>query len=176
MDWKTLLSTTLFIIVIVLFGIISLLIYDTYFSQTQFFNIVDSDDFTIVNYTILDDYPDGVLFYNNLRFPSNKISYSLDSECNEFRADSARGAFSILENNTVLDFTEETEGQILVSCSQLSEVPEGEYFIAGEGGPNSIINASNFYVSHNGTIFLYTDSSCNRPVVAVHEILHVFRI
>lgn len=175
MVWKELLSTLTLTILIILVGFAGFLLYDIYFAETQFFDILVKEDNTpIFNATISDEYPDGILFYDNLRFKSNKVSYSIDSMCNENRAFDAREAFGILEENTILVFTEKSDGEIKVICEQTSEEPNEEYFIAGEGGPNYIINATNYYIAFNGTIFLYRDNNCNKPVVAMHEILHVF--
>jgi len=175
MGWQSFISSVIFIILLVLFGIASFFLYDAYFSETQFFDIIEKEDTSpIVNKTISDDYPNGILFYENLRFSSNKISYSIDPMCNENRVSNAREAFNILQENTILVFNEKLiDGDIKVICSQTDNLPEGEYFIAGEGGPNFIINATNYYVASNGTIFLYRDTKCSKPVVAIHEILHV---
>ena len=158
-----------------LFGIASFFLYGAYFSETQFFDIIEKEDTSpIVNKTISDNYPNGILFYENLRFSSNKISYSIDSMCNENRVSNSREAFDILDKNTILVFNEKSiDGDIKVICSQTYEEPDEDYFIAGEGGPNFIINATNYYVAINGTIFLYRDGNCDKPVVAIHEILHV---
>lgn len=176
MNWKELVSTLMIFILILLLGLASFLLYDLYFAETQLFNLLSINDNTpIFNTSISDEYPDGILFYDNLRFKSDKISYSIDSECNENRASDSREAFDILEENTVLVFTEkEFNGDIKVVCEQTSKEPNEDYFIAGEGGPNYIVNASNYYIVSNGTIFLYRDNNCDNPVVATHEILHVF--
>ncbi len=128
----------------------------------------------IINNQIYDEYPDGVLFYPNLRFSKRDLTFTIGSACSEKRGQDAREAFSVLDNNTILRFNElELNGDIEVTCSELSRSPDEDYFIAGEGGPSAIINTSKYYVILNGTILFYRDNKCDEPIVALHEILHV---
>jgi hypothetical protein len=121
------------------------------------------------------DYPEGLLFYPNMRFPDKTISYSISSECTAENAENARKGFSLLQEQTILSFSEETlNGRIKVSCSpEAKKIQESEYFIAGEGGPTNIINTTKYYVILNGTILLYGQDKCERPIVSIHETLHV---
>ncbi len=170
-------------LIIILLGIIGFIIYQIYpiidskyFSEIENFVPVKDDgaNASIVNNLILDDFPEGALFYDNMRFQDKRISYFIDVMCSDERANDARNAFRLLEENTILNFYEvNLGGQIEVSCSDIERRVDEDYFVAGEGGPSSIINASNYYVINNGTIFLYRDNSCSKPIVAIHEILHV---
>lgn len=121
------------------------------------------------------DYPEGLLFYPVMRFPDNKISYSISLECSEEIAKNARDGFSSLQQQTILEFFEDQlNGEIKVSCSpEKKELQKSEYFIAGEGGPTEIINTTKYYVILNGTILLYGKEKCEKPIVSIHEILHV---
>ena len=170
-------------LIIILLGIIGFIIYQIYpiidsyyFSEVEKFVPVrdDGKNVSIVNKAILDDFPEGALFYDNMRFKNKEISYFIDVMCSDERANDARDAFKLLQENTILQFYEiNSNGQIEVSCSDSERKIDKDYFIAGEGGPSSIINASNYYVINNGTIFLYRDNTCSKPIVAIHEILHV---
>ncbi|MEM3113120.1 MAG: CARDB domain-containing protein [Candidatus Pacearchaeota archaeon] len=179
------LDTLSYMLIFILLGVIGFIIYQIYpiidsyyFSEVEkFVPVNDEGNRSIVNITIPDDFPDGVLFYDNMRFKDKRISYFIDQTCSSDRADDARRAFDLLEENTILEFYElDLNGQIEVSCSNSKRterrINEG-YFIAGEGGPSSIINATNFYIINNGTIFLYKENTCSKPIIAIHEILHV---
>ena len=61
--------------------------------------------------------------------------------------------------------------EILITCESKTRF-EGEFFIAGEGGPTNITQAGDFNVIHNGGIILLRDSRCERPNIAIHELLH----
>lgn len=113
------------------------------------------------------------LFYENIRFPDKLITYSINPECSEIRARDAREAFELIQNNTILEFAEiKKASQIIVSCSEIEKEVK-EYFIVGEGGPLTIVNTSKNYIILNGTILLYNDNNCKKPIVVIHEILHV---
>jgi len=150
------------------------LFYQAYLSENIPFQILGKQELPLVsNISGQEDYPQGMMFYENLRFKQKTISYSIDDSCSEKRFNDAITAFDILDNSTILDFIEEENGEIFVSCSQ--EIPQIDerHFISGEGGPTSIVNATNFNVVLNGTILLYEDNDCQSPIVAIHEILHV---
>jgi len=79
-----------------------------------------------------------------------------------------------LQNYTILNFHEvNTNGEVNVYCSDEVKGLTNKYFIAGEGGPDFIINTSNYNIILNGTVLLYRANKCDRPVVVMHEILHV---
>ncbi len=111
-------------------------------------------------------------FYPNMRYPDSLISYQISDECNEKKTEQMKRAFQILEEQTFLQFTEKTNNpEIEISCSEKDIAKKG-YFIAGEGGPNTIINTSLYNVILNGTILLYKESSCREPILQLHELLH----
>src|SRR3989344_7859555 len=112
-------------------------------------------------------------FYPEMRFSSNKISYSIADKCDFERKNDVIAAFNILDEKTVIDFYESDKGNIQVLCSEIPPEPEQEgHFIAGEGGPSKIINATKFSIIEEGKISLYREEKCDEPLVAIHEILH----
>jgi hypothetical protein len=112
-------------------------------------------------------------FYPNMRYPDKRISYNIADSCGQGKRENAEGAFRILQEKTILEFYEKEDGEIKVLCSDIAPEAEDEgHFVAGEGGPTDIINASLFNVIFSGQVALYKDEKCDSPKVAVHEILH----
>jgi len=114
-------------------------------------------------------------FYNNMRFPSADISYSISDSCADYKKESVERAFSIISEKTIIRFfPSSTSPEIIVSCSDSPpEKEDSGHFIAGEGGPTEIINTSRFNVILSGKVALYREESCDEPKIAIHEILHV---
>lgn len=118
-------------------------------------------------------------FYNNMRFASNKISYDAESACDSKKLADIYEAFSILSNRTLLNFYQTTKDpQINFLCSEITfEKLSGEqksYYVAGEGGPTEAINLSNgYYLIEHGQVSIFGNEKCNKPNLALHEILHV---
>jgi len=112
-------------------------------------------------------------FYQNMRYPNSSISYRIDSKkCTLQKKDDATRAFEILENLTILNFYPVNSGEeISVTCSDEVKVDEN-FFVAGEGGPVNITQIDDFYVILFGKVLLLQESKCQRPNVAIHEILH----
>ena len=176
-DIGLVLSIILFVLLILIVGY--LLFYITGMkesSQKLFFisnQTIKDNNTPIFNSDISDEYPEGILFYPKMRFSTNHITYTIDESCPETRVKNAQEAFAILENETILNFEELSKGgQTLVSCSDDIPFIDDTLFIAGEGGP-VIINSSNRVIITNGSVLLYEDSKCSKPIVAIHEILHV---
>ncbi len=112
-------------------------------------------------------------FYENMRFPSPEISYSINEECTLQKKGEMIEAFELVSNVTDLNFFEDLENpQISIDCDEKSKMEEG-LFIAGEGGPTKIIPGDQFNVILLGRILLIRNSNCQRPNVAIHELLHV---
>ena len=112
-------------------------------------------------------------FYPDMRYRDERISYWIEPTCSPEKRESAETAFSIIEEKTVLDFYYEIGGEIGILCSNVQPEPEEEgHFVAGEGGPSEIINASRYNVILSGRAALYRDNLCDKPNVAIHEILH----
>ncbi|MAG07778.1 hypothetical protein CMI46_03100 [Candidatus Pacearchaeota archaeon] len=172
------LKSLIFIIVIwlVLFAVLSYLLYDRYLIEEQTFGafVREDENVSLFDDEVYDEFPDGMMFYGNLRFADKKITYTVDEECSDSRKADMFEAFGILEEKTVLDFTQVSDGgQIQATCSDDFVQPDTKHFIVGEGGPNHIIDNGRYQIISNGTILLYTDDDCKNPLVSLHEILHV---
>jgi hypothetical protein len=112
-------------------------------------------------------------FYENMRFPSNRISYRIEDDCSLTKKASMEAAFEILENATVLDFYPVSfNEEILVQCDTKTQI-EGGMFIAGEGGPTNITVSGDLNIISSGKILLIREPKCSKPNVPLHELLHV---
>ena len=115
-------------------------------------------------------------FYPNMRFPSNIISYYMDESCSLQKRQDMGLAFQIVQESTALEFQSfEQNGAIKVYCEKKSDRQESDpgFFIAGEGGPTNVTVGKYFNVMRGGEIILIKDSTCERPNIAIHELLHV---
>lgn len=111
-------------------------------------------------------------FYKNLRYSDSRITYRISESCSFTKKDEAKRAFDLLENQTVLSFSPVSSGEeISVDCEERPGVKYGT-FVAGEGGPNSIVETGNFNLIYNGSILLIKESQCSLPNIALHELLH----
>lgn len=111
-------------------------------------------------------------FYENMRFPESEISYRIQ-DCSTKKIEDMERAFEIIEEETILEFYPVLNNEeIIVTCDSTQKT-EGGLFIAGEGGPTNISKAGNFNVITSGKILLIRDSECQKPNVAIHELLHV---
>jgi len=120
----------------------------------------------------LPSYKSEMQFYPNMRYKNSLISYQISNECGQRKTNQMKTAFQILEEKTILKFRETSENsEIEIACSK-KDISKGGYFIAGEGGPNTIINSSLYSVILNGTVLLYRESSCKNPILQLHELLH----
>lgn len=152
---------------IILFFVVLLVLYWFLPNIPLDLNFSSNSNFSITNDTT------GMQFYANMRFPSEKISYSIDEDCTIQKKEDMKWAFEIIEEDTVLDFFESTDAQIRVSCDEKNRIDDNGLFIAGEGGPANISMGKYFRIIQNGQILLIRDSKCERPNVAIHELLHV---
>ncbi|MGY4884742.1 MAG: CARDB domain-containing protein [Nanobdellota archaeon] len=113
-----------------------------------------------------------IQFYPNMRFKDATLSYRIQG-CPLQRKNDMEWAFEIIEEKTILDFYPVTSNEeITITCEE-TEKTEGKYFIAGEGGPTNITVAGEFNVIEKGKILLMKDSDCEKPNIAIHELLHV---
>lgn len=111
-------------------------------------------------------------FYENLRYPSERISYRIDDVCSLQKKADMEWAFETIENLTILDFYPViTDEEIFVTCEDKIKTDE-RFFVAGEGGPTNITITENFNVILHGGILLLRESECEKPNVAIHELLH----
>jgi len=113
-------------------------------------------------------------FYPNMRFPDSVISYDVDVGCSGSRKADTLDAFNRLSEETILEFYNSPGNpQIVIHCSDKARV-EGKMIIAGEGGPNYVVQTDLYNVIYNGSILLLKDSPCGNSNIALHELLHVF--
>lgn len=113
-----------------------------------------------------------IQFYENMRFPEKTISYKIEN-CPLQRKNDMERAFEIMEQETILEFYPVIKDeQITITCDDNKRY-EGKLFIAGEGGPTNITIAGNLNVIEAGKILLMKDSDCEKPNIAIHELLHV---
>ncbi|MEK6842572.1 MAG: CARDB domain-containing protein [Nanoarchaeota archaeon] len=113
-----------------------------------------------------------IQFYENLRYPSERISYRIDDVCNLQKKADAEWALEIIENSTILDFYPViTNEEIFITCENKIKTDE-RFFVAGEGGPTNITQTENFNVILKGGILLLRQSDCEKPNIALHELLH----
>jgi hypothetical protein len=115
-----------------------------------------------------------VQFFPSMRYEDREISYYIEERCDMEKSKDARDAFSILSDKTILSFYEVgQEPEIRIFCSEIAPEPEEEgHFVAGEGGPSEVINASIYSVIFSGKVSLFRADDCIEPQIAVHEILH----
>lgn len=113
-------------------------------------------------------------FYPGMRFPEKSIGYEFADECDDLRKENVRKAFEILDDKSLLSFNEGSGNEkIIILCSKMAPSSENKgHFIAGEGGPTKILNATKFYIIKESQIELYRDEKCETPNIALHEILH----
>jgi len=111
-------------------------------------------------------------FYSSMRFPEESISYKIEG-CSLKRLNDMEEAFDLVEKETILDFYPVEYGQeITITCEDTIEI-EGNLFTAGEGGPTNVTIIDGFNIIESGKILLLRDSTCERPNIAIHELLHV---
>lgn len=133
---------------------------------------VDYDSY-IANVTVDAKSASVAQFYPNMRYSDKEITYSIDEACSDRKKFHIYNALKILENETILRFTEIEEGEIKYLCAET--VQESEYnnhYVAGEGGPTGIINTTLFSVILSGQVSLYREDKCDKPQIALHETLH----
>ncbi len=110
-------------------------------------------------------------FYPNMRYPDARISYQIYN-CPLQKEDNMERAFELISDTCILDFYPVNyDEEISVTCDSKNKMEEG-LFIAGEGGPTNITKAGEFNVILHGSILLIRESKCERPNVAMHELLH----
>lgn len=119
-----------------------------------------------------------VMFMPNMRFATNNISYSF-SDCDQTKEDRILNALQIVTNQTGVIYFYESDSppMIIVYCSEQKGEQRNNSFVAGEGGPNKVIELDLYPLIIDGKIYLYdskTPDKCSYPVVELHELMHVF--
>lgn len=161
MGWKILLSFAFILIVFTLLFVYwvipskNIIVFDKKIGHSNFSLVGNSS----------------MQFYPNMRYSDAQISYKI-SECPIGKEDEMLRAFNIISNLTILEFySTSQEPEISVTCNSENKV-DGEFFVAGEGGPVDITKTENFYVIQSGMVLLIRESQCPRPNIALHEIFH----
>src|SRR3989344_3414996 len=103
-------------------------------------------------------------FYPNMRYADRTITYEIAPECTEKKQGNVREAFNILEAQTPLHFAQVLEkGEITFLCANVPPDPDAQgHFVAGEGGPTQIINATKYAVILAGKVSFYRPEKCQR--------------
>ncbi len=121
-------------------------------------------------------------FYPNMKFNHNQISYNIEESCTENKRTRMKEAFNLLQEQVgLITFYETDDGEpdIRVLCSKEVESTQGRnFFIAGEGGAEQIIQTKKYNVVTKGIVLLYDEPHnaimCSWPNVELHELMHVF--
>lgn len=162
------------LLLIILFGVLGYGIYifwDQYSAESVPFTHISKNEGNMQQEVI--DYSQSQQFYPNMRYASERISYGFEPGCDSSKKESMLGALNIVSNLTVLEFYSSSSPEIIITCSELAPEPKNkDHFVAGEGGPTEIVNASQFSLIKQGKISLYREDKCSEPHIAVHELLH----
>ncbi len=135
------------------------------FSMTEFMQLSYNSNFSSNNEE------SKMQFYPRMRYPEQSISYEIE-ECSLQKKYNMERAFELISNKTVLEFNPSgTDAEIYVTCDSKNRIEKG-LFIAGEGGPVNITKTERFNIILNSEILLIRESKCERPNVALHELLH----
>lgn len=127
---------------------------------------------TNYNFSLTND--TALQFYQNMRYPSSDVSYKIDPDCTLQKKYDVELAINILNNQTDINlYPVGSDEEIMIACEDKIKVDE-RFFVAGEGGPINITRTENFNVILKGGILLLRDSKCERPNIALHELLHAF--
>ncbi len=168
MFWKFLVS--LFSFMTAIFIIFLLVSYWVFPIGNYEFSLKPDLAQTNYNFSLTND--SALQFYTNLRYPSSDISYKISGKCTLQKKYDAEFAISTLNNQTDLNlYPVSNDEEISITCDDKIKVEE-RFFVAGEGGPINITRTENFNVILKGGILLLRDSKCERPNVALHELLH----
>ncbi len=170
MIWRFLLS--MFSFMIAIFIIFLLISYWIFPIGNYEFSL--NPDLTQTNYNFSLTNDAASQFYKNLRYSSSDVSYKIDSECTLQKRYDAEFAIDLLNSQTDLNlYSVGGDEEISITCEDKIKVEE-RFFVAGEGGPINITRTENFNVILKGGVLLLRDSKCERPNVALHELLHAF--
>lgn len=124
------------------------------------------------SFTLEENESKGMQFYPNMRYATPNITYRICDPCTIEKKSEMIQAFDIIENNTIIDFSEtDSNEQISITCQDENK-KEGDFFIAGEGGPTNASRIEDKFVIYTGEILLIKDSECEHPNIALHELLH----
>lgn len=159
----------LFILLIFLVIILLLIYFFVPFGMTEFGNGgVNSSIDTNFNPNI----GSSMQFYPNMRYADKVIGYHIDASCPLKKKNDMEEALNIISNLTIVHFNSVYPGEELsITCSD-ENIVSGNTFVAGEGGVTNVSVVGNYHVIFQGKVLLIRDSNCQRPNVAIHELLH----
>lgn len=126
------------------------------------------------NFSLTSSVNTNMQFYPNMRYSYANISYRIIN-CSIRRADDMKTAFNTIQNLTLIKFYPVLNNEdISVACDYATQIAQGQpgYFVAGEGGPTNITISGGFNVILHGSVLLLRDSTCPKPNIAIHELLH----
>ncbi|OGJ20737.1 hypothetical protein A3K73_03775 [Candidatus Pacearchaeota archaeon RBG_13_36_9] len=120
-------------------------------------------------------------FYPNMKFNHNRISYSIEEACDADKKAAMTEAFRLLHEQVaeIEFYPSAVEPNIEIMCTKKVEGTTGRnFFVAGEGGAEQIIQTKRYNVITKGIVLLYGNPhgslECNWPNVELHELMHVF--
>ncbi len=120
-------------------------------------------------------------FYPNMKFNHNEISYYIEESCPQDKKNRMIEAFSIVSDNVdeLKFYSSSRDPDINITCTKKIEGTTGrEFFVAGEGGAEQIIQTEKYNVVIKGMVLLYgnphNSMECPWPNVELHELMHVF--
>ncbi len=120
-------------------------------------------------------------FYPNMKFNHNRISYNIEEACEENKKTRMTEAFRLLhEQVPEIEFYPSSleNPDIRIMCTKKVEGTTGRnFFVAGEGGAEQIIQTKRYNVITRGIVLLYGNPhgslECSWPNVELHELMHV---
>ena len=120
-------------------------------------------------------------FYPNMKFNHNRISYYIEEACDSDKKANMVEAFRLLQEQVseIEFYPSSNESDIRVLCTKKVESSGGRnFFVAGEGGAEQIIQTKRYNVITKGIVLLYGNPhgslECSWPNVELHELMHVF--
>lgn len=135
--------------------------------ETRIFYVNKSEIFQGESYALSSQ------FYPNMRFSHLPITYSIEY-CSELSRNNMLEAMNFLDNMTGIKFQESSNPEVFITCDK-KKIREEEIdmrtYIAGEGGPTSIVNTSLYHIIQKGQIIIFSSEDCFN--VELHELLHV---
>ena len=166
------------IIIILFIGLISFLSYYIYLNLPR-----DPQQLKVsTNPAIQEPITSNVTqFYPNMKFNHNKITYSIDEDCDLNKITRIEKSFDELSLKVPIlsFFPSRIDPDIEISCTENNKINiDKKHFIAGEGGAKEIIQTGRYNIITEGMILLYENTKvkskdCPYPNVELHELLHV---
>jgi hypothetical protein len=120
-------------------------------------------------------------FYPNMKFNHNEISYNIEEGCSQDKKARMIEAFKIVSDNVneIKFYPTSKNPDINITCTTKIEGSLGkDFFIAGEGGAEQIVQTNRYNIINQGMVLLYGNPynsiECDWPNIELHELMHVF--